>query len=78
NGSAAAIAFTAAQIALAGVGAVIPVDECVQAMGEIGQSMESRYKETAEGGLAATPTGRALARKVLIQDIEILPDDEAP
>lgn len=72
NASAAAIAFSSAQIALADVSPVIPVDECVDAMGEIGQSMETRYKETALGGLAATPTGQAISRRVLIQDIEIL------
>ncbi|WP_192347947.1 L-serine ammonia-lyase, iron-sulfur-dependent, subunit alpha [Algoriphagus sp. Y33] len=76
NASAAAIAFSSAQIALANVSAVIPVDECVEAMGEVGASMESRYKETAMGGLAATLTGQAIAERVLIKDIEILPDDE--
>ncbi len=72
NASAAAIANSSAQIAIASVSSVIPVDECVEAMGEIGQAMETRYKETAEGGLAATPTGRAIAKKVLIHDIEML------
>lgn len=76
NASAAAIAFSSAQIALAQVNAVIPVDECVEAMGEIGQSMEARYKETALGGLAATTTGQAISKRVLIQDIEMLPDEE--
>lgn len=76
NASAASIAFSSAQIALANVDAVIPVDECVEAMGEIGSSMESRYKETALGGLAATLTGQQISKKVLIQDIEILPDEE--
>lgn len=71
NASAAAIAFSSAQMALAGVSPVIPVDECVQAMGEIGQSMESRYKETAEGGLAATPTGKAIADRILNKSIRI-------
>lgn len=75
NASAAAIANTAAQIAIADVSSVIPVDEVVEAMGEIGASMESRYKETALGGLAATKTGQAIAKKVLIHDIEILPDN---
>jgi L-serine dehydratase len=74
NASAAAIANSAAQIAIADVSSVIPVDEVVEAMGEIGASMEARYKETAQGGLAATKTGQAIARKVLIHDIEILPD----
>lgn len=76
NASAAAIAFSSAQIALANVNAVIPVDECIEAMGEIGASMESRYKETAMGGLAATLTGQEISNRVLIQDIEILPDGE--
>jgi L-serine dehydratase len=76
NASAAAIAFSSAQIALAGVDAVIPVDECVAAMGEIGQSMEARYKETALGGLAATPTGQRIAKSVLISDIEMMEDEQ--
>ncbi|MBC8112165.1 MAG: L-serine ammonia-lyase, iron-sulfur-dependent, subunit alpha [Verrucomicrobia bacterium] len=75
NASAAVIAYSSAQMALAGVNPVIPVDECVQAMGEIGQSMESRYKETALGGLAATLTGKNIAKKVLIRDIDVLPDE---
>jgi len=75
NASAAAIANSSAQIALADVSAVIPVDECVEAMGEVGQSMETRYKETAMGGLAATTTGKAISKRVLIQDIEMLPDE---
>jgi L-serine dehydratase len=74
NASAAAIANSSAQIALASVSSVIPVDEVIEAMGEIGASMETRYKETALGGLAATKTGQAIANKVLIHDIEILPD----
>ena len=76
NASAAAIAFSSAQIALSGVGATIPVDECIEAMGEIGSSMEARYKETALGGLAATTTGQNISKRVLIQDIEILPDED--
>jgi L-serine dehydratase len=75
NASAAAIANSSAQIALAGVSAVIPVDEVIEAMGEIGSSMETRYKETALGGLAATKTGQAIAKRVLIHDIEVLPDE---
>lgn len=75
NASAAAIANSSAQIALANVSSVIPVDEVVEAMGEVGASMETRYKETALGGLAATKTGQAISKKVLIRDIEILPDE---
>jgi L-serine dehydratase len=75
NASAAAIAYSSAQIAISNVDSVIPVDECVQAMGEIGQSMETKYKETALGGLAATLTGNAIAKKVLIHDIEIIDEE---
>ena len=75
NASAAAIAFSSSQIAIAGVDPVIPVDQCVMALGEVSQSMETRYKETALGGLANTPTGRAIEKQVLVQDIEILPDN---
>lgn len=76
NASAAAIANSSAQIGLADVSSVIPVDEVIEAMGEIGASMETRYKETALGGLAATPTAQAIAKRVLIRDIEMLPDAE--
>lgn len=75
NASAAAIANSSAQIALADVSSVIPVDEVIEAMGEIGASMETRYKETALGGLAMTTTGQKIAKRVLIRDIEILPDE---
>ncbi|GCC52172.1 L-serine ammonia-lyase, iron-sulfur-dependent, subunit alpha [Chryseotalea sanaruensis] len=77
NASAAAIANSSAQIGLANVSSVIPVDEVIEAMGEIGASMETRYKETALGGLAATKTGQAIAKRVLIRDIEILPDEKS-
>lgn len=77
NASAAAIANSSAQIAIADVSSVIPVDEVIEAMGEIGASMETRYKETALGGLAMTTTGQRIAKRVLIRDIEILPDEHA-
>ena len=76
NASAAAIANSSAQIGLADVSSVIPIDEVIEAMGEIGASMETRYKETALGGLAATRTGQKISKRVLIRDIEILPDEE--
>lgn len=76
NASAAAIANSSAQIGLANVSSVIPVDEVIEAMGEIGASMETRYKETALGGLATTKTGQAISKRVLIRDIEVLPDEE--
>lgn len=71
NGSGAVIAFASAQMALAGDNSIIPVDEVVAAMGEVGESMEDRYKETALGGIAATPTGQAIARRVLLNEASV-------
>ena len=60
-------ALAAVEMALAGVTFAIPVDEVIDTMGEIGRAMDVRYRETAGGGLAATPTGRRLARERLYQ-----------
>ncbi|MCS7081885.1 MAG: L-serine ammonia-lyase, iron-sulfur-dependent, subunit alpha [Bacteroidota bacterium] len=75
NASGALVGFAAAEMALAGVPSVIPVDEVVDVLAELGQAMDARYKETALGGLATTPTGRAIAQQVLIQDVPILGSD---
>jgi len=75
NASGAVIAYAAAQMAIADYDPVVPVDEVVDVMGEVGESMERKYKETALGGLAASPTGLAIAAKVLKTSAEIIPDD---
>lgn len=62
NALGAANALVAADMALAGIKSVIPADEVIEAMGEIGRKMPDSLRETAQGGLAATPTGRRLAR----------------
>ena len=67
NATGAAIALAAIEMAMAGVTFAIPVDEVIDTMGEIGKEMDVRYRETAGGGLAATPTGRRLAKERLVQ-----------
>jgi L-serine dehydratase len=67
NATASAIALAAIEMALAGITFAIPADEVIDTMGEIGREMDVRYRETAGGGLAATPTGRRLARERLVQ-----------
>jgi L-serine dehydratase len=67
NATGAAIALAGIEMALAGITFAIPVDEVIDVMGEIGRAMDVRYRETAGGGLAATPTGRRLARERLVQ-----------
>lgn len=67
NATGGALALAGIEMALAGVQFPIPVDEVIDTMGEIGRTMDVRYRETAGGGLAATPTGRKLARERLVQ-----------
>jgi L-serine dehydratase len=56
--------LTAAQLALAGVDSIIPMDEIVEAMVRIGRSLPRGLRETAEGGLATTDTGTAIALRL--------------
>ncbi len=67
NATGAAIALAAIEMAMAGVEFAIPADEVIDTMGEIGAEMDVRYRETAGGGLAATPTGRRLAKERLYE-----------
>lgn len=67
NATGAAIALAAIEMAMAGITFAIPADEVIDTMGEIGREMDVRYRETAGGGLAATPTGRRLAKERLVQ-----------
>ena len=67
NGFIAVHAMLAADMALAGVESVIPPDDVIDAMNRIGRSMPRAIKETAEGGLATTKTGLALAKKIFGQ-----------
>lgn len=61
----AANALVAAELALAGIESAIPVDEVIWAMKSVGDAMSDTLKETAEGGLAATPTARKIAEGLL-------------
>jgi L-serine dehydratase len=67
NATGSAIALAGIEMALSGITFAIPVDEVIDVMGEIGREMDVRYRETAGGGLAATPTGRRLAKERLYQ-----------
>ena len=64
NAMGASYAFIAADMALAGIESKIPVDEVIDAMYQVGTSMPTAFRETAEGGLAATPTGRKLSKEI--------------
>jgi len=64
NASGAANALVAAELALAGIASAIPADEVIAAMRSVGDQLPASLRETAAGGLAATPTGREIARRL--------------
>lgn len=62
NASGVINAILAADMALAGIVSIIPVDEVIQSVKQVGDIMDDRLKETAMGGLAATDTGKVIMR----------------
>ena len=64
NGFAATVAVLAADMSLAGINSVIPVDEVIDAMYRIGRMLPEAIRETAQGGLATTCTGLKLKKKI--------------
>ncbi|WP_338469408.1 L-serine ammonia-lyase, iron-sulfur-dependent, subunit alpha [Niallia sp. XMNu-256] len=74
NAGGASNALTAADMALAGISSRIPCDEVIGAMYAIGQTLPTTLRETGEGGLAATPTGRRLEVEIFGEPKEKLVD----
>jgi L-serine dehydratase len=64
NATAISNAFMASELTLAGVRSNIPFDEVVMAMNNVSKLMAQELKETAKGGLATTPTGEKIRRKL--------------
>jgi L-serine dehydratase len=62
NASAAMQAIAGAEMALAGLDFPVSADEVIDVMGEVGRRMPAAYRETAMGGLAATPSARRLVQ----------------
>lgn len=65
NAIGAMIAVTAAEMALAGIKSAIPLDEVIDTMASIGRQMPCSLRETAQGGLAVTPTGQRIMEMYL-------------
>lgn len=57
-------AVSCAEMAMAGIKSKIPADEVFDAMNEIGEKMDTAFKETAMGGLAATNTGKKITEEL--------------
>lgn len=62
-------ALISADLALAGVESRIPVDEVISAMDKIGRNLPASLRETGLGGLAGTPTGEEIKRKIFGEEI---------
>lgn len=62
NGLLVAVGALAADMALAGITSLIPADEVIDAMGQIGRSIPPSLRETSRGGLAVTPTAKSLVK----------------
>ncbi|MFV0401205.1 MAG: L-serine ammonia-lyase, iron-sulfur-dependent, subunit alpha [Oscillospiraceae bacterium] len=66
NASQAVNALLSADLALAGMALPIPADQVVEAMYRTGQLLPIQLKETAMGGIAATPSAKKLAKELLV------------
>lgn len=64
NAAGVMIAFSAAEMALAGIESKIPADECIETMYRVGTALPGALRETAQGGLAATATGIRLKQEI--------------
>ena len=65
NASQAVNALLSADMALAGQDAIIPPDEVIDAMYKVGKRLPPELRETALGGIATTPTGERIRKKIL-------------
>jgi L-serine dehydratase len=64
NVMAASNALACANMALAGYDAVVPLDEVIETMLDVGRSLPSALRCTALGGLSVTPTSRAIEARL--------------
>jgi len=67
NASQAVNAVLSADLALAGMVSIIPADEVIDAMFKVGRMLPMQLKETAQGGIAATPAGREIRNRIFQQ-----------
>ncbi len=73
NGIGTVYSMAAADMACLGIKSFVPFDEVVRAMREVGDMMNPKIKETALGGLATTPTGQDVAKRMGLLKISTNP-----
>lgn len=64
NASQAVNALLCADLAMAGMVSIIPLDEVIDAMYRVGKMLPAQLKETSQGGIASTPTAKAIYNKI--------------
>ncbi len=64
NASQAVNAIISADMALAGMESIIPVDQIIDAMYKVGKMLPMELKETAKGGIAHTPAGKEIFNQI--------------
>lgn len=64
NASQAVNALLSADLALAGQLSVIPPDECIEAMSQVGRSLSPGLRETSDGGIASSPTAKKIQEQL--------------
>ncbi len=69
NASQAVNALLSADMALAGQNSVIPPDEAIEAMARVGRSLPQTLRETAQGGIATTPTGKRIKKSLRLDEL---------
>ena len=57
-------AVSCADMALAGITSRVPVDQAIDCMGDVGRRLPVEFRETALGGLAATPFGQSVKEQL--------------
>lgn len=67
NVSSAVIAVSSTDMIMAGLKSVIPADEVISAMKEVGDALPASLRETAGGGIATTPTAKEIERRILVK-----------
>jgi L-serine dehydratase len=64
NAGAVANAFISADMALSGIRSVIPPDEVIAALKEVGELMDPKLRDTLGAGLSKTPTAQKIEERI--------------
>ncbi len=65
NVSSAVISVACTDMTMAGVKSIIPADEVIKAMDEVGKALPASLRETAGGGIAVSETAKEIERNLL-------------